>query len=78
MAMSQYTKELLDKLLKRELIPIVLTLKEHNRSLKNRMSEVNNEVAEERLNYCYCLVHLQKRLQTSISSQEKTEGLNYR
>ena len=54
MAMSQYTKELLDKLLKRDLIPIVLTLKEHNRSLKNRMSEVNNEVAEERLNYCYC------------------------
>ena len=43
----QYTEGLLDKLLKREFIPIVLLLEEHNRTLQNRMSEVNNEVAEE-------------------------------
>ena len=45
--MPQYTEELLDKLLKRELIHIVLSLEEQNRSLQSRMSEVNNEVVEE-------------------------------
>ena len=44
MAIPQYTQESLDKLLKRELIPIVLSLEEQNRSLQSRMSEVNNEV----------------------------------
>ena len=34
-------------MLKRELIPVVLSLEEHNRSLQNRMSEMNNEVLEE-------------------------------
>ena len=47
MTMPQYTEESLDKLLKRELIPIVLSLEEHKRSLQDRMSEVNNEVVEE-------------------------------
>ena len=45
--MPQYTEESLDKLLKRELIPIVLSLEEQNRSLQSRMSEVNNEMVEE-------------------------------
>ena len=47
MTTPQYTEESLDKLLKRELIPIVLSLEEQNRSLQSRMSEVNNEVVEE-------------------------------
>ena len=47
MTMPQYTEESLDKLLKRDLIPIVLSLEEQNRSLQSRMSEVNNEVVEE-------------------------------
>ena len=46
MTMPQYTEESLDKLLKRELIPIVLSLEEQNRSLQSRMPEVNNEVVE--------------------------------
>ena len=45
--MPQYTEEPLDKLLKRELISIVLSLEEQNRSLQSRMSEVNNKVMEE-------------------------------
>ena len=47
MTMPQYTEEALDKLLKRELLPIVLSLEEQNRSLQNSMSEVNNKVVEE-------------------------------
>ena len=47
MTMPQYNEESLDKMLKIEFIHIVLSHKEHNRSLQNRMSEVNNEVAEE-------------------------------
>ena len=47
MAMPQYTEEFLDKLLKRELVPIILSLEKHNRSLQNRMSKVNKEVVEE-------------------------------
>ena len=49
--MPQYTEESLDKLLKRDLIPIVLSLEEQNRSLQSRMSEVNNEVVEEMRNF---------------------------
>ena len=45
--MPQYTEESLDKLLERELIPIVLSLEEQNRSLQSRMSEMNTEVVEE-------------------------------
>ena len=45
--MPQYTEESMDKLLKREFIPIVLSLEKHNRSLQNRMSVVTNEVVEE-------------------------------
>ena len=45
--MPQYTEEPLDKLLKRELISIVLSLEEQNRLLQSRMSEVNNKVMEE-------------------------------
>ena len=45
--MPQYSEESLDNLLKRDLIPIVLSLEEQNRSLQSRMSEVNNEVVEE-------------------------------
>ena len=44
--MPQYTEESLDKLLERELIPIVLSLEEQNKSLQNRMSEMNNEVVK--------------------------------
>ena len=47
MTMPQYTDESLDKLLKRELIPIVLSLEEHNSLLQKGTSEVNNEVVEE-------------------------------
>ena len=47
MIMLQYTEESLDKLLKRELIPIVLSLEGQNRSLQSRMSEVNNGLVEE-------------------------------
>ena len=47
MTIPQYTEESLDKILKREFIPIVLSLEEHNRSSQNRMSEMNNEVVEE-------------------------------
>ena len=47
MTMPQHTEESLDKLLKRELIPIFLSLEEQNRSLQSRISEVNNEVVEE-------------------------------
>ena len=47
MNMLQYTEESLDKLLKRELIPIVLSLEGQNRSLQSRMSEVNNGLVEE-------------------------------
>ena len=45
--MPQYAKESLHKLLKRELILIVLSLAEHNRGFSNRMFEVNNEVVED-------------------------------
>ena len=45
--MPQYTEESLDKLLKRELIPIILSLEEQNISLQSRMSDMNNEVVEE-------------------------------
>ena len=47
MTTLQSTEELLDKLLKKELIPIVLSLDEHNKTLQNRMSEINNKVVEE-------------------------------
>ena len=47
MTMLQYTEKSLDKLLKRELIPIVLSLEGQNRSLQSRMSEVNNGLGEE-------------------------------
>ena len=49
--MPPYTEESLDKLLKRELIPIVFSLEEQNRSLQSRISEVNNEVVEEIRNF---------------------------
>ena len=45
--MPQHTEESLNKLLERELIPIVLSLEEKNRSLQSRMSEMSNEVVEE-------------------------------
>ena len=47
MTMLQYTEKSLDKLLKRELIPIVLSLEGQNRSMQSRMSEVNNGLGEE-------------------------------
>lgn len=47
MAMPQYAKESLHKLLKRELILIVLSLAEHNRGFLNGMFEVNNEVVKD-------------------------------
>ena len=45
--MPQCTEEFLDKLLKRELIPFVLSLEELSRTLQNRMSKMKNEVLEE-------------------------------
>ena len=47
MTMPQYNEESLDKMLKIEFIHIVLSHKEHNRSLQTRMFEVNHEVVEE-------------------------------
>ena len=47
MTTLQSTEKLLDKLLKRELIRIVLSLDEHNKTLQNRMSEMSNKVVEE-------------------------------
>ena len=60
--MPQYTEESLDKLLKRELIPIVFSLEEQNRSLLSRMSEVNNEVVEEIRNFNENVSKLQSQL----------------
>ena len=71
MTMPQYTEELLDKLLKRELIPIVLPLEEHNRSLQSRMSEVNNEVMEEMRKFNKNFSKLQSEL--SIAKRVNTE-----
>ena len=62
MTMPQYTEESLDKLLKRDLIPIVLSLEEQNRSLQSRMSEVNNEVVEEMHKFNENLSKLQSEL----------------
>ena len=62
MTMPQYTEEALDKLLKRELIPIVLSLEEQNRSLQNSMSEVNNKVVEEMRKFNENFFNLQSEL----------------
>ena len=69
--MPQYTEESLDKLLKRELIPIVLSLEEQNRSLQSRMSEVNNEVVEEMRKFNENFSRLQSEL--SIAKRVNTE-----
>ena len=61
--MPQYNEESLDELLQRELIPIVLSHEEQNRSLQSRMSEMNNEVVEEmrKFNENFC------KLQSELS-----------
>ena len=69
--MPQCTEDSLDKLLKRELIPIVLTLEEQNRSLQSRMSEVNNEVVEEMRKFNETFSKLQSEL--SIAKRVNTE-----
>ena len=69
--MPQYTEESLDKLLKRELIPIVLSLEEQNRSLQSRMSEVNNEVVEKMRKFNENSSKLQSEL--SIDKRVNTE-----
>ena len=69
--MPQYTEESLDKLLKRELIHIVLSLEEQNRSLQSRMSEVNNEVVEEMRKFNENFSKLQSEL--SIAKRVNTE-----
>ena len=71
MTMPQYTEESLDKLLKRELIHIVLSLEEQNRSLQSRMSEVNNEVVEEMRKFNENFSKLQSEL--SIAKRVNTE-----
>ena len=71
MTMPQYTEESLDKLLKRELIHIVLLLEEHNRSLQSRTSEVNNEVVEEMRKFNENFFKLQSEL--SITKRVNTE-----
>ena len=69
--MPQYTEESLDNLLKRDLIPIVLSLEEQNRSLQSRMSEVNNEVVEEMRKFNENFSKLQSEL--SIAKRVNTE-----
>ena len=69
--MPQYTEESLDKLLKRDLIPIVLSLEEQNRSLQSRMSEVNNEVVEEMRKFNENFSKLQSEL--TIAKHVNTE-----
>ena len=71
MTMPQYTEESLDKLLKIELIPIVLPLEKQNRSLQSRMSEVNNEVVEEMRKFNENFSKLQSEL--SIAKRVNTE-----
>ena len=71
MTMPQYTEESLDKLLKIELIPIVLSLEKQNRSLQSRMSEVNNEVVEEMRKFNENFSKLQSEL--SIAKRVNTE-----
>ena len=73
--MLEYTEESLDKLLKRELIPIVLLLEEHNRILQKRMSEVSNEVVEEirKFNKNFLKLHselsITKRVNTELAKR---------
>ena len=69
--MPQYTEESLDKVLKRELTPIVFPLEEQNRSLQSRMSEVNNEVVEEIRKFNKNFSKLQ--LELSIAKRVNTE-----
>ena len=69
--MPQYTEESLDKLLKRELIPIALPLEEQNRSLQSRMSAVSNEVMEEMCKFNENFSKLQ--LELSIAKRVNTE-----
>ena len=71
MTITQYTEESLDKMLKRELIPIVLSLEEQNRSLQSRMSEMNNEVVEEMGKFNENFSKLQSEL--SITKSVNTE-----
>ena len=71
--MPHYTDELWDELLKKELTPIVLSLEEHNRSLQNRMSEMNNEVVEKMRKFNENFSKLQSKL--SISKRVNTELL---
>ena len=69
--MPQYTEESLDKLLKRELIPIVLSLEEQNKSLQSRMSEVSNEVVDEMRKFKESFSKFQSEL--SIAKRVNTE-----
>ena len=71
MTIPQYTEESLDKPLKRELIAIILSLEEQNRSLQSRMSEVNNEVVEEMRKFNENFSKLQSEL--SIAKRVNTE-----
>ena len=71
MTMAQYTEESLDKLLKRDLISIVLSLEEQNRSLQSRIFEVNNEVVEEMRKFNENFSKLQSEL--SIAKRVNTE-----
>ena len=74
MTMPKYTEESLDKLVRRELIPIILSLEEQNRSLQSRMSEVNNEVVEEMRKFNENFSKLQSEL--SIAKRVNTELTN--
>ena len=73
--MPQYMEELLDKMLKRELIPIVLSLEKQNRSLQSRMYKVNNELVEEMCKFNEKFSKLQSEL--SIAKRVNT-GLTKR
>ena len=57
--------------MKTELIPIVLSLEEQNKSLQSRMSEVSNEVVEEMCKFNENFSKLQSEL--SIAKRVNTE-----
>ena len=69
--MPRYTEESLDKLLTRELIPIILSLDEYNRTMQDRMSEMNIEVVEEMRTFNENFSKLQSEL--SIAKRVNTE-----
>ena len=75
MIMPQYTEESLDKLLRRKLIRIVLSLEEHNRTLQKGISEVSNKVVEEmhKFNENFSKFHLKLSVTKCINNELTTQ-----